>query len=81
MDTNIQNCLYMLKLETLLREIGVPKKERLNIITRRRYGTPTPNDLMLIARALKAAGIDEVLRYADGVTLPPETVTTQEVQS
>jgi hypothetical protein len=79
MDANIQNCLYMLKLEPMLKAIGVPKKERSNIITRRRYGTPTPNDLALIARALKAAGIDEVMRYADSVTLPP-TVTTQEVQ-
>jgi hypothetical protein len=74
----------MLKLEPMLKAIGVPKKERSNIITRRRYGTPTPDDLALIARALKEAGIDEVLRYAGDVTLvtlPPETVTTREVQS
>jgi hypothetical protein len=80
MDANIQNCLYFLKLEPMLKAIGIPKKERSNIITRRRYGTPTPRDLALIANALKAAGIDELLRYADGVTLPPVTVTTREVE-
>jgi len=80
MESNIQNCLYMLKLEPLLQSIGVPKKERSNIIARRKYGTPKPNDLALIANALKAVGIDEVLRYADGVMLPPETVTTREAK-
>jgi len=80
MTDQLQQCLYYIKLESLLRAIGVTKKMRSNIMVRRRCNALKREDIALIARALREAGIDDVLRYADGVTLPPETVKTQEVQ-
>jgi hypothetical protein len=81
MTDQLQNCLYYIKLDPLLQAIGISKKQRCNILVRRRCNALKVEDIALIARALRAAGIDDVMRYADGVTLPPETVTTQEVQS
>jgi hypothetical protein len=78
---SLQQCLYYIKLDPLLRAVGVDKKQRSSILVRRRCNALTYEDVALIAHALRKVGINDVMRHAGGDPQQPEMFTTQEVQS